>query len=738
MPDFLLEIGLEEVPARMLEGARLELEQRLVALLHRERLAIDAAPVVNAFATPRRLAVLATGISAAQPDVEEQVTGPAVKVAFKDGAPTAAAEAFAKKVGRKVADLSRTSTPKGEYLSATVLNKGRNAAEVLAQQLPREIAGLYWAKNMYWRGKGAERFVRPVRWILALLDSGIVPLEFGGITAGDSSRGHRILGEAELSVAEPAQYEARLKQAFVIVAPAQREHIIRKALDAATRTVVGARWREDAALLATVVNLCEFPSVILGSFDREFLKLPEEVLVTVMRDHQKYFAVEDEHGKLAPHFLAVLNIDGDPDGLIRHGNERVLRARFNDAAFFWQTDQKLPLEKRIDLLKNVTFQKDLGSYYEKAHRMARLVDILAADLDSPERRIDRNALHESAWLAKTDLTTELVKEFTELQGVIGGLYARAQGLPPAVADAIYDHYKPASTDEAVPRTIESALLSIADKADSIAGMFALGLQPSGSKDPFALRRQANGIIKTIAEQGLELDLANLFQLALGAYKSSEAEKKFKDLDRYAQTIAGFLRERLEFYLRDVRGFAYDEVNAVLAAGADSVVDALARVQAVAQVRRSESTAAVPPEPQARETAAAPIPVAASAPAAGAFESISVAFKRIKNILRQARESNRPPAAKYDSALADDPAEKELARLAAETGPRVAQLREQKDYTVALAEIAKLRPALDLFFDKVMVMVDDEKVRGNRLALLESLLRDFSTIADFSEIVTEGK
>lgn len=706
MADFLLEIGLEEIPARMLNGAREELVKRVSDVVTRERL--SSSPSAESFATPRRLAVIVRGLAESQPDVTEQITGPAVKVAYKDGKPTPAAEAFAKKAGVAVDKLTTVTNPKGEYLAATVTSKGRSAAEVLTESLPKEIASLYWAKNMYWRGKSAERFVRPVRWMVALLDGKVVPLEFGGIKAGSESRGHRVLGGA-VSLKKPTDYAEALGKSHVFVSPADREKRIREALDAAVKKVTGARWREDAALLESVVNLTEFPSVVLGSFEREYLTLPEEVLVTVMRDHQKYFAVEDANGKLAPHFLAVLNTDGDPDGLIRHGNERVLRARFNDARFFWETDQKTKLRDRVEMLKAVTFQKDLGSYFEKAGRIAHLVTIGGADLDTQHRKVKRNALYEAAWLCKADLTTELVKEFTELQGVIGGLYAKAQGHSPEIADAIYGHYKPESMDDAVPASLESAILAIADKADTIAGMFALGLQPTGSKDPFALRRQANGIIKIIAEHHLPIDLNVLFHLALVGYKGSEAEKKFKNLENYAPSINAFMRERLEFYLRDAKGFAYDEVNAVLAAGFERVTDVVARAQAVAEVRKTAD-----------------------------FEPISAAFKRIKNILRQAEEKKVAIAEKFDASLSDSDAEKNLAALVEKTEPVVADLRKHRNYVGALAEIAKLRPALDTFFDKVMVMVEDEKVRANRLALLNKTLRDFSTIADFSEIVTEKK
>src|SRR5713101_5766061 len=501
MPDFLLEIGCEEIPARMIDAASQELRERLNRLLQRERL--EPTGDIAHLDSPRRLAVVASGIPAAQPDVTEQVNGPSVQVAYKDGQPTPAGHAFAKKVGVDVSRLDKVSTPKGEYLAATVTRKGRSAGEILAESLPKEIASLYWPKNMYWRRRG-EVFVRPVRWLVAMLDEQVVPMELFGIPAGKTSRGHSIIGSETVAISKPSVYVETLRGAKVLGA-AEREQVIRKALDAATRTIPGARWREDNSLLATVVNLTEFPSVILGSFDPEFLELPDEILVTVMRDHQKYFAIEDAAGKLLPHFLAVLNTDGDPAGLIRHGNERVLRARFNDARFFWQTDQKHALRERISWLKNVTFQKDLGSYYEKTLRVQRLCSWLCEIIRQNEMPVRPGVVHKASCLAKTDLTTELVKEFTELQGIVGGLYARVQVLardmPAAtrqlIAQVIYDQYKPESAEDSVPRTVEGAVLSIADKAETISGMFALGLQPTGSKDPFALRRQANGIVRTI-------------------------------------------------------------------------------------------------------------------------------------------------------------------------------------------------------------------------------------------------
>jgi glycyl-tRNA synthetase beta chain len=717
MPDFLLEIGCEEIPARMIDAGAQELRERVGKMLERERLVPTGA--IAGFDTPRRLAVLASGIPAAQPDVTEQLTGPSTAVAYKDGQPNSAAHAFAKKAGVDVSQLEKTTTPKGEYLSARVTKKGRSAGAILAELLPKEISSLYWPKSMYWR-KPNERFVRPVRWMVALLDGEVIPLEFDGIRAGNSSRGHRILADNAVAIPRAGTAYVDALAAAKVLNRADREQKIRKALDAATRKVPGARWREDKALLDTVVNLTEFPSAILGNFDPQFLELPEEVLVTVMRDHQKYFAVEDASGKLAPHFLAVLNTDGDRDGTIQHGNERVLRARFNDARFFWQTDQKISLRDRLELLKHVTFQKDLGSYYDKTIRTQRLASWLSETLKQAGVTLRPGVIHKAACLAKTDLTTELVKEFTELQGIVGGLYARVQVLDEGLSEdarqcistAIYDHYKPESMDDTVPRTVEGAVLSIADKADSIAGMFALGLVPSGSKDPFGLRRQANGIVKTIAEHKLPMSINLLMLDAYNRYKASPATSRFSPIDKYDAVATEFFRERLDFYMRDAAGIDYDTVNAVLnaRAGFDNVVDALARAKDVTTVRASND-----------------------------FQAIAVAFKRTKNILKQATESGFSIAEGMVQATEyTDAAERSLADVVFETLPRFKALVLHKDYAGGLHEMAKLRGPLDKFFLEVMVMVDDDKVRSRRLALLNTILRQFSSIADFSEIVTDSK
>ncbi|MGD0858250.1 MAG: glycine--tRNA ligase subunit beta [Terracidiphilus sp.] len=703
MTDFLLEIGLEEVPARMIAGAEAELGRRVNDLLARERL-LGAAARLTTYSTPRRLAVLVEDVLASQADTEEKLTGPSWKVAFKDGAPTAAAHAFARKAGVAVEALEKVVNPKGEYVGATVKRLGRAAAKLLAAELPKEVLSLYWAKNMYWRAGKPERFVRPVRWVVALLDSSVVPLEIAGIAAGNTSRGHRVLhGEVPVVLAKATDYVESLRKAFVVADVAERRQSIRKALDAATRAVAGARWREDAALIETVVHLTEWPTVVLGGFEPEYLALPEEVLVTVMRDHQKYFAVEGADGKLAPHFLAVLNTQVDEEGaaIIRHGNARVLRARFKDAQFFWDFDQKTPLTERVESLKNVTFQKELGSYYWKTEQNLAVAQALAAVVKAAGVAFDEAALLKAVELAKTDLTTELVKEFTELQGEIGGLYARAQELGDAAAQAIYDQYKPASIDDAIPTTIEGQLLGLADRIQTITEMFAIGNAPTGSKDPFALRRAANAVVKILAESQLPLTVLALLT----------------STGRSSEEVAEFMRERLSFYLRDVRGFGYDVVNAVLAKDlrnvygllrVDDIRDVIARVESLNDERGSAD-----------------------------FLAVSSAFKRIKNIIRQAQtrgEESREPE-QFTELLV----EPEGMRLLEEADLLVIELRgliENRRYREALRLVGALRPSVDAFFDKpVVVLHDDPKLRAARLALVRRVFFSLAGIADFSEIVT---
>jgi glycyl-tRNA synthetase beta chain len=694
MPDFLLEIGLEEVPARMIASAQAELLKRTLALLTREQL-ISADPAAHSYSTPRRLAVLVKEVLTQQPDITEETTGPSVKIAFKDGLPTPAAEAFARKSGVAVSDLKTISTPKGDYLAATTLKRGRTAAEVLASELPKEIAAIYWAKNMYWRPGKPERFVRPVLWLACLLGEEVVPVTFGGKSADRITYGHRVLSNGEpFEIISPQSYLAQLEGEYVLADVEVRRHKIRKALDKVMREIPNARWREDHPLVDAVTHLTEWPDVLLGNFEPAYLELPEEVLVTVMRDHQKYFAVEDASGKLAPHFLTVTNIALTDENapIIRQGNERVLRARFNDARFFWEFDQRTPLVDRVALLEHVTFQKDLGSYAKKSERVAAIAQRLATFAVARGCVLDERAIAEAALLAKTDLTTELVKEFTELQGQIGGLYAASQGFSPLVADAVYDQYLPASAKDAIPRSPEGAVLGIADRIDTIAGMFRLGMEPTGSKDPFALRRAANSIVRILAESSLPILLSDVINSVTPAQDT-------------ADKLLAFFTERIDFYLREGCGQTYDVVKAAMAAGANDLRDLVARSEAVTAVRGSED-----------------------------FLAVSAAFKRIKNILVQA--DFRQPEVSAAVHSKDGP-ESNLVHKYGEVQTKVKEFRQRHAYREALEAIATIRPEVNAFFDQVMVMDPDPEIRLKRLTLLAIIVRGLSSIADFSEIVTAG-
>ncbi len=421
------------------------------------------------------------GCAEREPDRQELIPGP------PKSAPAAAVSGFARKQGVPVEQLEVRETPRGEYYTYRKEVSGRATIDILAEALPAIILKIYFPKTMYWTGKSGPRFIRPIRWLVALLGADVVPFEVAGVRSGNTTSGHRRLGSASVEVTT-GNYEQTLRENYVILPAGER----RARIEGGIREL-GLTPTPDPGLLETLVYLTEFPTPIAGEFAAEFLELPEEVLITVMRHHQKYFSVRDAAGKLAPRFVAVMNTDADPEGFIRRGNERVLRARFNDARFFWDADQKKKLADRMQDLAHVTFQAKLGSYLEKTERNMVVVKQLGGDA---------MALR-AAELAKCDLTTELVKEFTELQGVVGGLYARAQGEPLEVADAIYDHYKPVSMDDSIPRTRAGQIVSLADKLDTLRGCFGIGLIPTGSRDPFALRRAAQGVVRIVVEGKLQ-------------------------------------------------------------------------------------------------------------------------------------------------------------------------------------------------------------------------------------------
>jgi glycyl-tRNA synthetase beta chain len=703
--ELLLEVGCEEIPAGMLPRAEEELKANLEKLLAAESLADGV--TVETFGGPRRLTAWIRELCPKQADIVNEVMGPPKSVAYDAvGAPTRAALSFAEKQGVTLKDLYVVSAPKGEYLAIKQIKRGRTAEQILNEILPRAIHDLSWPRSMTWTGLEGPRFIRPIRWIVALLDGKPLRFSFGGVKAGDTTQGHRFLGAAQIRVKNFSDYEKKLRANGVLVRPVERREKIERELAAHAKRG-GYRIHEDAELLKLVAYLNEYPSVIEGDFDPAFLNLPDEILVTVMRGHQKYFAVEKRNAELAPHFLAVINLAKDSKGLVRAGHERVLRARFADAQFFWESDQKCRLADYLPRLDRVTYESRLGSYRDKVERVRALARWLAEQwfssgiLQAHVAEADR-----AAELAKCDLATEMVREFTELQGIVGGLYARAQGEPEEVADAVYDHYRPVGLDDPIPRNLTGCAVALADKLDSIAGCFAVGVVPTGSSDPYALRRAALGIVKIIVDKKLPVSLS----LAVGAAAKSlltNPPKRVVTPEQESQVLE-FLLDRARFVFRERARFAYDEVTAVFRAGADDLVDAQKRLHALRAIRKSKN-----------------------------FEPLTVSFKRIRKIIEKANLAAGTLLTVQPSLFESD-AERELFAAVRAAASKVQAEKRSGKYLEALEVIAGLRKAVDRFFEEVMVMAENEAVRMNRLALLAELLREFTTIADFSEIGAEER
>jgi len=719
----LLEVGCEEIPARFLTQAQKDLGERLEAALRDARLLPDRSGTGDAkhglaikpsslrtFSTPRRLVAWVPAVLERQPDVAQEILGPPVKVAVDaQGKPTRAAQSFAAKNNAAVRDLVRVTTPKGEYTALRKKTPGRPAKDVLPEALTLVTSGLSFPKSMYWE-ESKSRFIRPVRWIVALLGEGnqarVIPFEFAGVKSGDRTFGHRAMGEGSIRVVGFKDYAKKLRALHVEVYPAHRREAVRNQckalLDKLSLTIV-----KDEPLEDWIANSTEWPTAILGSFDPRYLTLPREILVTVMRDHQKYFAVEDRKGTLQPRFVAVLNLEPDRQGVIRAGHQRVLTARFKDAEFFWQADQRVRFSNRVELLSGVTYQAELGTYAEKVRRMGIVASEVLTQLEAQGsagaeewRPVESERARRAVELAKCDLTTQMVKEFPELQGIVGGLYARAQGEQAEVPDAIYDQYLPQGLEDKCPRSAVGAVVSLADKIDSVAAGFAVGQAPSGSSDPFALRRQGNGIIKVLLELRLGIELKPTVERALNSLDikwEKPREEVFKE-------VLDFLAERLRHYLETVRKLRYDTVRAVLAAGWDPPLEALKRAEALEALRHKPD-----------------------------FEAIAVAAKRIRNILAKSAKASDWTKGGVSVELLEEGPEGGLYTAFALQRDKAEERATAGEYGRALESIASLRPYVDRFFDKVLVMAPDSRVRENRLRLLASLDQLFSSLAHFAEM-----
>jgi glycyl-tRNA synthetase beta chain len=708
--DFLLEIGVEEIPAGYLRPAGEHLKNTLTAGLAERRFDVAA---IEVFEAPRRLIVRLTGLVDRQPDLEKEVMGPPVKAAFApDGTLTKAGEGFARGQGVEPAALRRVDTPKGEYVAATVHVVGRPTAEILVEWLPEVIRGIPFPKTMKWCGESL-RFARPIRWLVALLDSEVLPVQVESIRAGRLTRGHRLVAAGPIEIESPGTMLAQLEQAGVIADfDARRARVREEIMSAAS--AASARIVADDDLVDEVTNLVELPKAVMGSFDAEYLDLPREVVITAMKAHQRYFAVEGADGTLRPNFITVANGRWSDTSQVIAGNERVLRARLADARFYWDTDRKIGLVNKVDELRSVVWLEGAGTLHDRVTRIGKLVTFLAAHLksaggapvvDDATAAIAARVAH----LAKADLATDMIrdgKEFTGLQGVMGGHYARAGGESPEVAAGIAEHYQPRGPSDALPATIPGLLVSLADRIDVIAGCFAMGLIPSGSQDPYALRRAANGVMRILLEKGWHLDLDATVAAALSALPTT-AFAKGATPEAVRARINDFLRDRLDYFLREA-GLPYDVVAATLASGTSlskDPVDARARANALAAIRGEAD-----------------------------LEKLVIGYKRAANILKGVGEN---PPAEPSSIQAGEPAEQELWNAWRETNDALRSVIQKGDYPAAVRLYLSLREPIDNFFNGVMVNSENALEKRRRLGLLGQVRELFDRLYDLSRIVVEG-
>ena len=704
--ELLLEIGVEELPYQFIVPALSSLREGARRFLAEARL--SSGTIVTS-GTPRRLVLVVEDLALHQTAVKKETMGPSKSVAFdSQGQPTKAAIGFAAGQGVPVASLEVRATPKGEYLFAVKEDAGRPAKSVLVELLPQVIGQLSFPKAMKWNEAGV-RFARPVRWLVALFNEAVLPIQAAGIHAGKTTYGHRVIrGGAPLAVRNYESYRKALERAGVIVDPERRRQVIKDQLDrlcARSGVVLNA----DESLLDQAVFTTEWPSTVLGSFKPEYLAVPPEILVTSMKEHQGFFSVRDgKTGRLAPHFLAVANNQPKDMSLIRAGNERVLAARLADAKFFFDEDRKTRLEERVKKLSGVTFHQKLGTMGQKAERLVQLVSLIASGVDrGSESQNFVNACRRAAHLSKADLLTGIVGEFPELQGIMGGEYAKHDGEPEAVNQAIREQYLPKALEGQLPQSLPGLVLSLADRLDTISAFFHVGMIPTGSEDPFALRRHATAIVRIVLEKELRLDLGKYIDHARTLLVDSGI-KGAPDSELHGRRrVTDFLFERVRHYGRTVHAFRDDVMDAVLrqaSAGPIDLVDLLLRLRAVQGVTAKAD-----------------------------FDPLIVGFKRASRIIEKEQWDRKP----VDPKLFQEAAEHELHRQIHACQQDFQQQMAEGCYDRALDALVRLKPAIDAFFDGVMVNVEDAALRSNRLSLLKDVSDCFTSFADFSRIVVQG-
>ncbi len=687
MGQLLFEIGCEEIPASYIRPALASMAENIVRGLDDNHLAHGA---VETFGTPRRLGFALEGIPAAQEDRSEEIIGPRWDVCFKDGQATPAGIGFAKKIGINPEELQKVETPKGECVRAVRNVKGRATAEVLAELLPALIAAIPFKKSMRW-GAEPQAFTRPIHWILAIFDGKIIDMEFAGVKSGNKSRGHRFMAPAEFEVRDAGQFFENLEKAYVKPSIDKREEFI---LSEARRIAseLGGHIKEDIGLVSEVANLVEYPVGLAGRIPEEFMSVPKEVLILSMRTHQRYFAVLDDTGKLLPHFIFFANIISAEPETVAEGNGRVLKARLADARFFVDEDRRRPLEAYCPKLDHITFQEKLGSYGDKVSRMLRQLDFLLPRI-APDSRADAER---TIKLCKADLPTQVVCEFTELQGSIGRIYAERDGEKPGIAAAIEEHYMPRFALDDVPPSRLGVIAALADKMDSTAGCFGVGLVPTGAADPYALRRATLGILRTLIAHNLDISLGEWTDAALDTL----SDRLTRERDAVKDELLKFFAARLRAMLME--NHPTDITDGVLAAGFDLVPHVQKKVEALSEFRRN-----------------------------ALFEPLAAAFKRVMNILKDQKDF-----AAIDESLLKENAERGLYEAFSHVERKISAALDSAEYAGALELLAGLKEPVDAFFNDVMVMAEDEALRRNRLALLGRLAGLFSRIADFRMIHTD--
>lgn len=688
--DLILEIGTEEIPARFMENTLQQMEEIVSSLFQHNRIKFDGLEV---YGTPRRLAVLVRGAAEMQEDLEEKKRGPSKKAAFDgEGSPTKAASGFAGSQGVKVEELTVEEYQGGEYVFAVKKIKGRKTKELLPDILKEAVRKITFPKPMYWESKEV-RFARPIRWLLALYGKDKVPFSFAGLESGNLTYGHRFLDPGPFEIEDPQDYFKVLQKAMVVIDQNERKNIIRKQAEEAAFSL-GGRALIDENLLEEVNYLVEYPRAVAGDYSTEFLELPKDVLITTMQSHQRYFPVVEGKGKLLPHFITISNLKEDIKGNIKAGNERVLRARLADARFFFMEDQKVDPDDYVERLNNILFQEELGTVHEKIQRIVNLSEYMA-DLINVDSKT-KQYISRAAYLCKFDLVTNMVSEFPELQGIMGREYAALAGEAREVAAGIYEHYLPRFTGDDLPASMVGALVGIADKIDNITGCFGIGLQPTGSQDPYALRRQALGIVHILFDSEIRLPLNRVLEFSVKQFGPVKLKKPGVEI---IEEVRDFIHNRIKHILLE-KGFRYDLVDAVLGIKFEIVYRLYKKTKYLKEAVKNPD-----------------------------FPKLMTAFTRAANLAK-----NAPADGEVRLELLEDETEKVLYQAYNQV-KKVVDLRLQdEDYSGVLTQLALMQKPVDEFFDQVMVMVENETLKNNRLSLLRDIRDLFLQYADFSKIV----